>query len=387
MRIVGAIAGVELRRFMRDRSNIFFTFVFPLLLVVVIGVQFGGGASNGRVLLTETESTLGQDLEAALTAADVTVDPSGAEEAGEALARGRADVAIVISADDVAAYEGGDPVQVEVIQASTNGAQTAAQRVQTALNELAATRAQVASLEDAGAAPETAEQALETAESTVPSLQVEVEDTSGISQAFAGATGFDVGAASQVLLFVFMAALAGSGTLIEARRGGVIARTLAAPVGTGSVVAGQALGRWTIAAFQGAYVMAGTSLLFGVTWGSLPVALTVVAVFAVVAAGFAMVIGSLLDNEGAASGLGVGVSLVLAALGGCMFPQELFPDALRTVSSFTPHGWGYRAFAEVQRHDAGLVEILPYLGVLAGFAAGALLLGSLLLRRSLSRAI
>jgi ABC-2 type transport system permease protein len=27
------VAGVELRRFLRDRSNIFFVFVFPLLLV------------------------------------------------------------------------------------------------------------------------------------------------------------------------------------------------------------------------------------------------------------------------------------------------------------------------------------------------------------------
>ncbi|WP_159622804.1 ABC transporter permease [Ruania rhizosphaerae] len=387
MRAVGAIAGVELRRFLRDRSNIFFTFIFPLLLVVVIGAQFGGGASNGRVLLTEAQSSFGEDLRATLTAADVTVDASTADAAAETLARGRADVAIVLTAEDAAAYEAGEPVRVEVIQASTNGAQTAAQRVQTALSELATTRAQLAALTGAGAAPDVASQALAAAEEEVPPLQVDVVDVNEISQAFAGVTGFDVGAASQVLLFVFMAALAGSGTLIDARRNGVIARTLAAPVGTGSVVAGQALGRWTIAVFQGAYVMAGTSLLFGVTWGNLPVALLVLAVFAAVAAGFAMVIGSLLDNEGAATGLGVGLSLVLAALGGCMFPQELFPDALRTVSSFTPHGWGYRAFAEVQRHDAGVAEILPHLGVLAAFAVGALLLGSLLLRRSLGRAI
>ncbi|SED72047.1 ABC transporter permease [Ruania alba] len=387
MSVVGAIAGVELRRFLRDKSNIFFTFIFPLLLVVVIGAQFGGGASNGRVLLTETETSFGQDLQTTLGGADVSVDPSSAGDAAEALARGRADVAIIISPEDVAAYDAGEPVEVEVIQASTNGALTTAQRVQTALNELATTRAQLTALTDAGADPDVAAQAVQTAEQEVPPLEVEVIDVNEISQAFAGATGFDVGAASQVLLFVFMAALAGSGTLIDARRNGVIARTLAAPVGTGSVVAGQALGRWVIAAFQGVYVMAGTTLLFGVTWGSLPVALLVVAVFAAVAAGFAMVIGSLLDNEGAATGLGVGLSLVLAALGGCMFPQELFPDTLRTVSSFTPHGWGYRAFAEVQRHDAGVAEILPHLGVLAAFAAGALLLGSLLLRRSLGRSI
>ena len=34
MRTALAIAGVELRRFLRDRSNIFFVFIFPLLLVL-----------------------------------------------------------------------------------------------------------------------------------------------------------------------------------------------------------------------------------------------------------------------------------------------------------------------------------------------------------------
>ncbi|UFU03976.1 ABC transporter permease [Ruania suaedae] len=387
MSVIGAIAGVELRRYLRDRSNIFFTFIFPLLLVVVIGAQFGGGGSSGRVLLTESGTTLGQDLQEALGDSGVVVDPAEEEAAAETLARGRADVALILTAEDVAAYDGGGSVELELIQASTNGAQTTAQQVQTALASLATGRAQLAALEEAGASPEAAARALEQADQDVAPLEVDVVDVSGVSQAFAGATGFDVGAASQVLLFVFLAALAGSATLIDARRHGVIARTLAAPVSAASVVAGQALGRWTIAFFQGAYVMAGTTLLFGVTWGNLPVALVLLAVFAAVAAGCAMVIGSVLDNEGAASGLGVGLSLVLAALGGCMFPQELFPDTLRTVSSFTPHGWGYRAFAEVQRHDAGLVEILPHLGVLAGFAAGALLLGSLLLRRSLSRSI
>ena len=37
-----AIAGTAVRRLFRDRANIFFVFVFPMLLVVLIGTQFGG---------------------------------------------------------------------------------------------------------------------------------------------------------------------------------------------------------------------------------------------------------------------------------------------------------------------------------------------------------
>ena len=42
-----AIAAVNIRRMLRDRSNIFFVFVFPMLLILVLGVSFGRGSSPG----------------------------------------------------------------------------------------------------------------------------------------------------------------------------------------------------------------------------------------------------------------------------------------------------------------------------------------------------
>lgn len=387
MRAAWAVTVVELRRFLRDRSNIFFTFIFPFMLVVVIGAQFGGGASNGRVVLTDETSALGQRIAAELTARELTVEVDPAAQARETLARGRADAGVLIEAEDAAAFEAGEPVQLDLVLASTSGSSAVAQLVRSAVAEIDREQAGVAALEQVGVGSGTAQDAWRDAEEQVPPADVQVVDTDEVSQAFAGVTGFDVGASSQVLLFVFLTALAGSATLIDARRHRVIARTLAAPVSTAAVVGGQALGRWVIAFFQGVYVMAGTALLFGVSWGNVGLGLLVLAVFATVAAGTAMAIGSLLDNEGAASGLGVGLALVLAALGGCMVPQEIFPASLKFVSSLTPHGWGYRAFAEIQRHDGTLADIAGQLGVLAGFAVVTLLLGSLLLRRSIARAL
>lgn len=387
MRAAGAVTAVELRRFLRDRSNIFFTFIFPFLLVVVIGAQFGGGAGSGRVVLTDDSSVLGQQLVAQLEARDVDVQVEPADQTRETLARGRADAGVLVGSDDAAAFEAGEPVRLDLVLASTSGSAAVAQLVRSAVAELDREQAGVAALEQAGVDSGAARAAWQDAEDQVPAADVQVVDTDEVSQAFAGVTGFDVGASSQVLLFVFLTALAGSATLIDARRHRVIARTLAAPVGTGAVVAGQALGRWVIAFFQGVYVMAGTSLLFGVQWGNVALCLLVVAVFSTVAAGAAMAIGSLLDNEGAASGLGVGLALVLAALGGCMVPQELFPASLTFVASLTPHGWAYRAFAEIQRHHGGLADIAGPLLVLVGFAVVVLLLGSVLLRRSIARAL
>ena len=85
--------------------------------------------------------------------------------------------------------------------------------------------------------------------------------------------------------------------------------------------------------------------------------------------GVLVLFGSLVDNEGAASGIGVGLGLVMAGLGGGMVPLELFSDTLRTVSKLTPHSWAYEAFAEIQRHNGTLVDILPQLAALTALLA------------------
>jgi len=167
----------------------------------------------------------------------------------------------------------------------------------------------------------------------------------------------------------------------------VLRRTLAAPVSAGQAILGQVMGRFAIAGFQGAYIMVATMALFGVSWGSLWLALVVLAAFSMVAAGAAMLIGSLLDNDGAASSAGVGAGLVLAALGGCMLPLELFPDTLQTVAHVTPHAWAYEALAEVQRHGAGAADIAPELAVLGAMAGALLVMGAWALRRSMTRAM
>ena len=35
---------VGLRRMLRDRSNIFFVFIFPLVIILLVGAQFGSGS-------------------------------------------------------------------------------------------------------------------------------------------------------------------------------------------------------------------------------------------------------------------------------------------------------------------------------------------------------
>lgn len=387
MRPVLGIAAVELRRFLRDRSNIFFVFIFPLVLVLVIGSQFGGGGSPGRVVVVGEDSGLRTAVVSALTDDDVAVALADADDALEQVARGRADVALQIDGADAEAFDAGADVTLDVVASSQAGAPATVQRVQTAVQAVTAEQGQLAALTAAGADEPAAREALERASAALDEPRLEVVDVDEVAQELSGLGQFDVGAASQVLLFVFLISLAGSTTLIQARRYGVVARTLTAPVSTTQLLAGQALGRFVIAMFQGAYIMAATAVLFGVDWGNLGLSALVLAAFAAAAAGAAMLLGSVLDNENAAVGAGIGLGLVLAALGGGMLPLELFPDSLRDFSLVTPHAWAYEAFAEIQRHDGTLADVAPQLAVLLAMAVALLALGSWALRRSLARAM
>lgn len=388
MRAVLAIAGVELRRFLADRSNIFFAFVLPLLLVLVLGIQNSGGGPAGRVALVAPDSGLRTALVDAYEAAELEVTVEAADTMRKEVAQGSQQVGVLVDAEAVAAFDEGREVGLEIVTGADSTAVTVAQLVRTATATAMLRGAQERVLARTGASGAEVAAALDRAEEKVAPASSTVQDTSRISQEFAGVSSTALVSGSMVLLFVFLNTIAGgAATLIQARRDGVVRRTMAAPVSAGQTVVGTALGRLAIGAFQGLYIVVATALIFGVDWGDMVALAVLVVVFGLVAAGVAMILGTLLDNEGAASGLAVGLGLVLAALGGTMVPLELFPDGLHRVAHLTPHAWGYDAIAAIQRHGGGVLEILPELGVLAGMAALTLLVGGWLLRRSMARAM
>lgn len=382
------VAGVEVKRFLRDRSNIFFVFIFPLLLILLLGSQFGSGSGQSHVSVAGgTASELEGRIARQLQADGLRVTTARPETVRAELSRGRTDVGVFISDAAAAAFDDGQPADLEVVMSAQSGAQSALQSVRASVQAVDTEQRQLDVLQDAGVGRSEAVAALDQARTSAQLPRLEIVDTNNVAQEFTGLGQFDLGAAQQLLLFVFLSSLTGAATLVQARRLGVISRMMSTPVTSWQAIAGQSLGRFGIAVVQGGYIMVGTALLFGVDWGNLLLAGLILAFFAAVAAAAAMVIGSIFDNDAVSSGVGVGLGLVLAGLGGSMVPPEFFSETLQTVSRATPHRWAYDAFAVVQRHDGGLADIVPQLGVLAAMAAVLLALGAFLLRRSLNRAL
>lgn len=381
------IAGVNLRRMVRYRPNIFFMLLFPMLLILVIGAAFGGSFTPRLGVVVDGSGPLADRLVAALADADdLRVDRIDSEQdLRTAVERGELAAGLVVPAGYDQGLRTGEGVELRYLaRPDESGQQLSVAVGAVVADQGAVLRAARFAAQETGASFEDGLGVADTVAGQVP--PVTVRTTTVGDALFPDDLGrFDIGASSQLLLFVFLSSLAGAAALVETRQLGVSRRMLATPTRAGTILAGEALGRVAVALVQGLIIMLGAGLLFGVNWGHPLGAGALLVAFALVASGAAMVMGAAFRTAQQASGVGVMIGLGLAALGGSMLPLELFSGTMRTVAHFTPHAWANEAFAELVRRDGGLLDIAPQLGVLVGYAVGLFAAGAWLLRRALTR--
>jgi ABC-2 type transport system permease protein len=380
------IALANLRRMFRVRSNIFFVFVFPMMLILVLGATFGGSGSPRLGVVSGGSGSLGTALLRQLeqTPHLRVVAVSSPSALLTEVERGNLAAGLVIPPGYDAAVRSGRGATLQYLarpdQFSQQLGQTvrgaAARQAALAGAALFAVRQHAAPGFDAGLTEATQ------VSTAVPTVSV-TQATAGTS-VFSKTLGqFDEGAWTQLLLFLFLIALTGAAALIETRRLGVSRRMLATPTSPVTVIIGETLGRVLISCVQALVIILGSALLFGVSWGSPPGVAAAVVLFALAGAGAGIFVGTLFRNEQQAAGVSLLLGLGLGALGGCMVPLEVFSPVMRRVAHVTPQAWGNDAFARLVGHGASVAGILPQLGVLAAYAAVLLALAAWRLRHVL----
>jgi len=379
-----AIAGANLRRFARDRTNVFFVFVFPVALILVIGTQFRG-EEDPRLGVVGPEGETAALVLDSLAAHDVQIDRLGrAEDLRDRVEGTALDGGIVLPADLDERVRSGAPVDVEVLTGTTAAGQQLRTLVEEALARVDARAAAERALVARGASPERAQAAVADAAGALDAVEVRTV-TAGDRLFPEGVASYDVAAPSQLVLFLFLTGISGAAALIQTRQLGISSRMRSTPTTVGTIIAGEALGRFLVSVVQGAYILVATLVLYGVHWGDPLGAAAVIVLAAAAASGLAMVFGTVFADPEQAGGVGTIVALCLGALGGAMLPIELFSDTLATAARVTPHYWAIDAFAELIRHDAGVRDVGSQLGVLAGFAVALLALATWRMRAVLRR--
>ena len=377
------IARNSLRRLFRDRSNIFFVFVLPLVLILVLGLVFGSGFTTRVAVVVPANDDRARALyeEVGDTTAFETLEATDADTARRQLRRNDIDAVIVIPEGYGGRLDAGEDIEIGYYATASAGGIDVQTVVEAAVaRQGTVVRAARFAAKATGAPAEVALAAATSVGEQMPVVEALVEgDTGGEVSAAA-----DTNAAQQLLLFMFLTALASSTALIQSRRLGVSERMFSTPTSAGTIIGGETLGRFFVVMFQGVFIVLAAGALFGIDWGDPVAAMLVVTAFALTGTGAGMLLGSTFSSEQQASGVAIFGALMLAALGGSMVPLEIFPESMLAIAHLTPHAWGNDAFATLILHNGGIPDIATELVVLTCYGLALVVLAAFVFRRRLT---
>ncbi len=357
-----AVSALALRRFLRERSNVFFVFVLPFLVILIVG--FGApSATESRFAVVGGDTQVATGVLAQFSP-DRILTFDNEEDALRAVGDTIAAVALIFP------DEPSQPIRVQSRTGVGIDARAELEEAISAQNQRIILNRQAA-LVGADEADVLAAQA------AIPETPVTTEFVGQVI--WGGLPNIDAAALTQVVLFMFLSALTASAALVEDRQLGTAIRKAAAPISTTRLVAGETLGRFWITMFQALLILILTGLAFGVGWGNPLFTGAILVLFGLIATGFGVLLGSALDSPEAANGVGIMSGLVLAALGGAMAPVEIFPDPMQTIARFTPHFWAIEGLqSSLTDGDAG--SLAQPLVILAAIATAVLVVSTSLYR-------
>lgn len=175
--------------------------------------------------------------------------------------------------------------------------------------------------------------------------------------------------AGQMITWVFIPLIGLSAMFAAERAGGTLRRLLVTPTSKGLYIGGTVFGQVLTALFQMTLLITFGVLVMKINWGQSPGALALIMLTAALAAAsLGTMLGTFVKTEGQANGLAIMIGMVMAMMGGCWYPIELFPPAIRTAAQALPTYWAMRGFLNIAVRGQGLSGVLLESGILLGFA-------------------
>ena len=383
-----AIAEVNVRRLLRDRTSTFFIFVLPIVLIVVLGTVFGGRVAPRMGIVAVESGTLGAELVDAIRDGAVKLElkePATVAELTAGVEEGTLEIGVVIPPGYDATVRGGGVAEIVIL----GQPQSAVSALREAVSQAVAAQAAVVQAARLTASREGIpfDEALATARSVQGEMAGVTVAVERIGEGLfpAGTGAFAPGAQNQLVLFMFLTSMTAATQLILTRQLGVSRRMLASPIRVRTILVGETLGRFGVAMLQGLFIVILSAIIFGVSWGDPLAAGTIVVLFALVGTGAAMVVGVFSNNPDQAGALGVMAGMLLGALGGAMVPLEIFPEPAHTLAFLTPQAWAIQGLREVALRDGTVIDVLQELGVLVLYAVALMAVGTWQFRRILTR--
>ncbi len=175
------------------------------------------------------------------------------------------------------------------------------------------------------------------------------------------------------IMFLLFALNSTALSFFEEKKSGMFQRLLAAPVTRADILWSRFLFGVVLGLVQLITVFSVGSSLYGIDvlghFGNL-VVVSVAAAAACTA--FGMLLASISPSPEAAQGLATFLILTMSACGGAWFPISFMPEFMQQLARFTLTYWAMDGFAQVLWAGVGFPQILPTVGILIAFTAGAM---------------
>ena len=418
MKAILSIAKKDLRLMFRDKGDVFFTFVFPILMAVLFGFVFGGQGGGSKItlaLVNESSSKIATSL-----ADDLSNDASfevtrhdTREDAMNAVRSGKTAAAVVLPAsieEGADAMFGGGGMQIDCVIDPTRRAE--AGLIQGKLNELAfrqfprmmadpaqskrmfdQMRSSIESSKDLSPGQKLAGAALAAAgESFSRSfgsdagadgsaagggfspVQVKVEE---LQRRKGGPrSSFDVSTPVGIVWGIAGCIGAFAASLVVERARGTLSRLRLAPISRMHLLAGKGLACFITTMLVQALLIVLAVLAFRCSVAQ-PAMLAIGCTMAAFGfTGLAMLIAGLCKTEAEANGAGRGALLVLALIGGGTIPLVFMPPILQTLSYASPFRWAVLAIEGPFWRDLAVSEQVVPLAILFAIGAGGFFAGA-----------
>ena len=177
-------------------------------------------------------------------------------------------------------------------------------------------------------------------------------------------------AAGQLITWVIIPLLSISALFAHERAGGTLRRLLITPTPKATFLLGTISGQVAMALVQMALLVLFGIVVMRLDWGQSPAALALMLLTtALVGAALGTMLGTCIKTAGQANGLSILLGMLLALLGGCWLPLEIFPETVRTAVRVLPTTWAMQGLLDVLVRGQDVPGVWLEASILLGYAA------------------
>jgi len=366
MNQVIALALKDLRLMPRNKGGMFFTFAWPIVLMVLFGFAFGGNARSGEstkvsvALVDEDQTAASQAFVAGLAPSlDLAAMSRGEAEAAVRLGRRAAFLVIKPGFGDASKHFLSGPSK-EVELGVDPVRQAEAGMIQGLLMKQAGA-AILTRFSGGGGGGE-------------PWQPIKITSTAVSRERRGPENAFDVTFPQGIVWGLIGCVMTFGISLVTERTHGTLVRLRMAPLTRAQILGGKALACFATIMLVEVILLA-VAFGFGVRPSSLPMLALAGVSAAVCFVGFMMLVATLGKTEQTASGAGWAILMPMSMLGGAMVPQFVMPQWMQTAGMISPIRWVILAIEGGIWRQFTLSEMLLPCAILVGvgvvcFAAG-----------------